>query len=100
MKFIQMHQIVAKHDAIGNDIEMINKVLCENNESYVYCELQINKNVEYIDENKMEELIADEDTVIIYHHSAYWENGYEIIKKAKKDFSFSVPVKAEIQLLP
>ena len=83
MKFIQMHQIVAKHDAIGNDIEMINKVLCENNESYVYCELQINKNVEYIDENKMEELIADEDTVIIYHHSVYWENGYEIIKKAK-----------------
>ena len=32
MVFIQMHQTVTNHDAIGNDIELIGRILGENHE--------------------------------------------------------------------
>ncbi len=83
MIFIQMHQTVARHDAIGNDIEVISRILGAKHESYVFAELKSNTNVTYIDDVKFKELTSLEDTVIIYHHSVYWEEGFEMLKTAK-----------------
>lgn len=83
MVFVQMHQTVTNHDAIGNDIEIINNILGENHECYVFAQYRINKKVQYIEEDKLNELLQDENTTIIYHHSVYWEEGFNIIKSAK-----------------
>lgn len=83
MKFIQMHQTVTNHDAIGNDIEIINRILCENHESFVYANNQYNTNVKYITDEEFEKITKESDTVVIYHHSVLWEKGYEIIKNLK-----------------
>ncbi len=83
MRFIQMHEMVSRHDAIGNDIELINKILEKNYESYVFSTLRINENVRYIDEEEFDSMIQDEDTVIIYHHSIYWEAGHQKLKNAR-----------------
>ena len=78
-----MHQTVTNHDAIGNDIELIGRILGENHESYVYAQNKLNKSVEYIDEDKFNEYAQDENNVIIYHHSVFWEEGFEKVKAAK-----------------
>ncbi len=83
MRYIQMHHTVTNHDAIGNDIEIMSKILNEENECYVFAINQVNEKVKYIDEAALEEALKDEDTVLIYHHSVYWEEGYEKIKNAK-----------------
>ena len=88
MKFIQMHQTVTNHDAIGNDIEMIGRILGENHEVYVYAENRLNKSVEYIDEDKFNEYAGDENNVIIYHHSVFWEEGFEKVKAVKAKVIF------------
>ena len=79
MRFIQMHQTVANHDAIGNDIEIINGILGTNHESLVYAENKFNKRVEYVSDELIDEYLQDENTVVIYHHSVFWKNGFEKI---------------------
>ena len=88
MRFIQMHEMVSKHDAVGNDIELIGKMLEKNHESYVFTYLGLNKKVNYIDEETFDSMIEDENTVVIYHHSIYWEKGYEKLKKVKGKIIF------------
>lgn len=88
MVFIQMHQTVTNHDAIGNDIELIGRILGENHECYVYAQNKLNKNVEYIDEEKFNEYAQDENNVIIYHHSVLWEEGFAKVKRAKAKVVF------------
>ncbi|MCR4649502.1 MAG: glycosyltransferase [Lachnospiraceae bacterium] len=83
MIFIQFHQTVTNHDAIGNDIEIIHRILSAKHDSYVYADNQFNKKVNYIEKEELESLIAKKDTVILYHHSGYWKEGYDILKKAK-----------------
>ena len=83
MRFIQMHEMVSRHDAVGNDIELISKMLAKNYESYVFAVVRVNENVNYIEESELDSMIQDEDTVIIYHHSIFWKKGYEKLKNAK-----------------
>ncbi|MBR5066766.1 MAG: glycosyltransferase family 4 protein [Lachnospiraceae bacterium] len=88
MRFIQMHQTVANHDAIGNDIEIISGILGENHESLVYAENKFNKRVEYVSDELIDEYLQDEKTVVIYHHSVFWQNGFEKINSAKAKVIF------------
>ncbi len=80
MDVIIMHQTVTGHDAIGNDIEGMYSLLSKICSCYVYAENCLNKAVEYIDQDKLLSLIIQEDCLVIYHHSVYWQEGQEILK--------------------
>lgn len=80
---IIMHQTVTSHDAIGNDIEAMYFLLKNNYKCSVYALNQFNKSLDYISEQELDNLILKKETVVIYHHSVYWEKGYEILKRVK-----------------
>lgn len=89
MTVLQMHQTVTNHDAIGNDIEAIFKVLTKEGVCCtVFANNQFNKQVEYIQEEELDSIIEEEENIILYHHSVYWEQGYKILKKAKAKIIF------------
>ena len=88
MNFIIMHQTVTSHDAIGNDIEKMYLLLNKSFICRVYAVNCFNKNIEYIEKDKLLTLLQDEDTVIIYHHSVYWDEGYKLLKIAKGKIIF------------
>ena len=83
MYIVIMHQTVARHDAIGNDIEAMFQLLQEKNDCFVYAENRFNTVVEYVDEKQLEEIIRRPDSIVIYHHSVYWQRGYKILKRVK-----------------
>lgn len=76
-----MHETVANHDAIGNDIEAMFFLLNERCNCYVYANNRLNSNVNYIDRIELNSLIRNSACIVIYHHSVYWHEGYEILKK-------------------
>ncbi len=88
MKIVLMHQTVTNHDAIGNDIEIMYGIIKEHYECYVYAQNCFNSHVEYITDEKLEEVLLLEDNLIIYHHSVFWEKGEEFLKKAKAKIIF------------
>ncbi len=83
MKYILMHETVTNHDAIGNDIESMYNILCEIDSCGIFAYNQLNNSVLYINKEELESSIMNPDTVLIYHHSVYWEYGYNILVKAK-----------------
>lgn len=83
MKFVIMHETVTSHDAIGNDIELMYKVINNKHECVVFACNRFNKNVSYIDDSELDNLLQRHDTIVIYHHSVYWKYGYEKVKSAK-----------------
>lgn len=89
MTVVQMHQTVTGHDAIGNDIEAIFKLLnAQGRRCVVFANNTLNKQVTYIEESELESVLQEEDNIILYHHSVYWEQGIEILKKAKAKIVF------------
>lgn len=83
MNFILMHETVANHDAIGVDIDNMYRILSRNHVCRVYALNKMNKNLRYITETTLERYLADKDTTVIYHHSVYWEHGFEKLQQAK-----------------
>jgi glycosyltransferase involved in cell wall biosynthesis len=83
MKCVLMHQSITTHDAIGNDIANMYKVLGRNHDVCVYGNIILNKNLKSIDRYRVLELVKNEDNLIIYHHSNYWEEGEELFNLAK-----------------
>lgn len=88
MEILMMHQTVARHDAIGNDIETMYSILSQQYHCLVYAEYKLNSNVTYADEKQMERIISRKDSLILYHHSIFWEHGEDILKKAKGKIVF------------
>lgn len=83
MRIVQTHQTVVNHDAIGNDIEIMQRILSKKHDCKVYAQNALHKMVDYIDEREFYNLIEDPDVLIIYHHSSYWREGETILRKAK-----------------
>ncbi|MDE7312186.1 MAG: glycosyltransferase [Eubacterium sp.] len=88
MEILMMHQTVARHDAIGNDIEAMYSILSQRYNCLVYAEYKLNDRVVYADEKQMEQVIGKRDSLILYHHSIFWEHGEHILKKAKGKIVF------------
>ncbi len=83
VKFVIMHETVTSHDAIGNDIELMYKILNEKHDCVVFANNCINNEVQYIEERELDELLQARETVAIYHHSVRWDMGYQKICRAK-----------------
>jgi glycosyltransferase involved in cell wall biosynthesis len=88
MKIVIMHETITKHDAIGNDIFNMYNILTEKFECYVYCTNLLNNKLKRIDENKLYEIIENKENLIIYHHSIFWKNGEDILKRSKAKIIF------------
>lgn len=80
-KFLIMHQTITTHDAIGNDIENMYNIINKKFECRAYASNKFNKNIKYLENDEINSWINDKNTVIIYHHSVYWEEGEKIIKQ-------------------
>lgn len=72
---------VMNHDAVGNDIEAMYKLISQKFECRVFSENQANKRVKYINQNDLQEYFKDAGSIWIYHHSIHWELGEEILHK-------------------
>lgn len=83
MKVVLLHQTIAKHDAIGNDIYHMYEIIKEKFECYVYCDYLINVSIDKIERNQLLDIISDKQNLVIYHHSVYWEDGEGILSKCK-----------------
>lgn len=83
MKILLMHQTVAKHDAIGNDIEAMYKILNEKHNCKVFAQNKFNDKLAYANEDELDEIVNDKNNLVIYHHSVYWEYGEKILKNSK-----------------
>lgn len=83
MKIILMHQTVTKHDAIGNDIEIMYNILSEKYDCKIFAQNKFNDKLEYVSESELEKILNDKECLIIYHHSVNWELGEELLKKCK-----------------
>ncbi len=88
MEVLMMHQTVDRHDAIGNDIEAMYGILSRKFHCLVYAEYKLNEHVVYADEEQMKKIINRQDSLILYHHSIFWERGEEILKKTKGKIVF------------
>lgn len=83
MKYLIMHASVVPHDAVGNDIEIMYEIIRKmGDECKVYTELQASKNVEYASLEEAGRLLTNPEATVIYHHSVYWKQGYELLKDA------------------
>ncbi len=88
MKVIFLHQTVAQHDAIGNDIEKMYEILVEcGKKCYVYANNCLNQNLQYIGREYVETMIKDKSNFIFYHHSVYWKEGEELLDMAECRFA-------------
>ena len=83
MKSVLLHQSITKHDAIGNDIAHMYQILGRKHEVCVYCSYLLSENMKAVNRKTLLDLISDENNLIIYHHSNYWEEGEEILDRAK-----------------
>lgn len=83
MEILIMHQTVAEHDAIGNDIEMMCKILSCYGDCKIYAENKFRPRLSYIDLGEVERIIQTPDTLVIYHHSVFWNEGEEILKRCR-----------------
>lgn len=83
MKAVILHQSITNHDAIGNDIFHMYQILRRKHQAYVYCSYLLNGALKRIDREMLLDLVSDENNLAIYHHSNYWEEGEEILDKAK-----------------
>lgn len=102
MKILLMHQTVVAHDAIGNDIAFMSKLLEKEGyrigfnrenasglgEIYVYCEYPSGRDDDtyvYIERRQAVLLMQDKDSLIIYHHSGHWEDGEKMLLEAREE---------------
>lgn len=92
MKILLMHQTVAAHDAIGNDIAYMAGLFNGGwanlygapAEVAVYCEFQKKEGYSYVNRNQALEILKDPENMVIYHHSGYWEDGERLLCEAQK----------------
>ena len=84
MEYVIMHENVVNHDAVGNDIEVMAKLLNERgNRCRVFALAKKNPNVTYLEEEELKHLLSLKDTVLIYHISVVWDYGFTLIQEAK-----------------
>ena len=81
-KYLIMHRTATEHDSIGNDIDIMSELFSGIGQCLVYAEKRINPRLKYVEEKDLQALLTDLDTILIYHHSSYWEKGEKYLRMA------------------
>lgn len=88
-KFLLLHRAMVEHDAIGNDLFSMGKVLSESNDVFYFAEtFKTSQKLNFLSKHKLYSFLADPQCTLIYHHSIFWELGEEILSKAKGPIIF------------
>ena len=74
---------LSNYSAVGNDVEAMFRILSAGHNCKVHAEHRLSNNVEYIRDKDLKKLLNDKDSILLYHHSVYWEEGKHLLKKAK-----------------
>jgi len=83
MRVIIVCQTLVLADAIGHDVIEEFKCLKEEGiEVYLYAEGFSQETENLISKDSIN-LLCDKDTVLIYHHSIFWDKGIELLKAAR-----------------
>ena len=81
--FILMHQSIVEYDAIGSDIAEMYKLLSGRYPCYLFGDHFLGmEGKSRLDRGALESLLRDPSTVILYHHSNFWEEGEAILSRA------------------
>ena len=82
--FVLIHQSIIDRDAIGQDIFEMYKLLGQKHAAHLYCQyFQGADGCKRIDFASLSTLIQNPETVLIYHHSNYWEEGENVLLNAR-----------------
>ena len=87
-RILIMHQTITGHDAIGNDIACMYDILKEKFSCKCYAENCFNQKLIYAEKEEALDIIEDEESIVIYHHSVNWTVGEELIKNIKATLIF------------
>ena len=88
-KFLILHRAMARHDAIGNDIFAMGQILAEDNEVFYFAEVfNADKDLNFLDLEKVKTFLHDPSCTLIYHHSIYWELGETLLAQARGPIIF------------
>ena len=82
-KYLIMHRTASEHDAVGNDIAIMAELFSSMGQCLVYAEEQLNPALKYVEEKQLPDLLKDTDTVAVYHHDGYWEQGEKYLLMAE-----------------
>jgi len=83
MDVVICHQSIVPYDAIGNDIAEMHRLLQSRFAAAVYGNFVSFPGVDPVDAGTLDALIARPENLLIYHHSIYWAEGEEILRRAK-----------------
>lgn len=84
-RILIMHQTITKHDAVGNDIELMTQTIQKawpDTQCFAYAENRLNPALTYIEKDEALALTTERDSLIIYHHSNFWQTGEEILSSS------------------
>ena len=88
INIVIMTPTLASHDAIGNDLESMHNILVKKCNCKIYVETNCTNNIKHIKIKALNKIINNVNSIIIYHHSVYWEEGEKLLKKAKSRIVF------------
>ena len=83
MNIVIMHGAIVAHDAIGNDIANLYRVLGDRHEPVIYGDLVHVDGLRQVDREQAETLLADPGNLVVYHHSIHWPAGEEMLDSAR-----------------
>ena len=82
MRVVIAYPTLVEDDAVGNDVIGQYKCLKEEGiEAYIYAENYDSSISNLISKDSIR-FLKDKDTILIYHHSIFWENGIGLLKNA------------------
>jgi glycosyltransferase involved in cell wall biosynthesis len=83
MKVVILHQTVTEHDAVGNDIANMFRLISPFFSCWIFCTSHPQRKYPQVSRQELLQLIMQEENVLIYHHSNFWLEGEELLVKAK-----------------
>jgi len=89
MQFLLLHQSALKHDAIGQDMLEMFRVLEPWYSCHLFCEYcDVLEEIPRVDAAGAAALLADASCVAIYHHSIHWQLGEDLLGAAAGSIVF------------
>ena len=83
MNILITSPMLKDYSAVGNDVEAMYRILAAEHNCKVHAEHKFSQNAGYIRDKDLKRFLSDKDSLLIYHHSVYWEKGKHMLKKAK-----------------
>lgn len=85
MKIIILVKTLLVNDAIGNDVFQMHKILSNKYVVSIYTDFSNFPNLKYLkpEDKSLLKLIEDENNILIYHHSIFWDEANFILNLSK-----------------